>query len=1001
MKSKFTKYLENFFIIAVSLLFLVFFILQVTSRDEFSPWNNKVEILKEDAGLLLEDGTVIPIEEKDGYFMYADARPGETLTVVMRLPEIDRQNRVISVFSTEQDVGIYIDGVERIYYNDEEYRLAGSYSASRFVMVPVYEEDSGHELRVTYKTSVALYAGSMACPKYAREQDMLYWIFLRYAGQITSAVILLAVGIIFILFSVVLRYKRRDDKGIGYLGIFSIIIAVWLLCQSNMRVFYSSYLSGVNLMAFYMIIIIPIPILMFFNNLMKYRYQKHINLMIVITILNTIMCLALEFMGIADTITTIPIAHVIITVCCVICLTDFCRYMKSGDIVEPFAMILGMGCFFSVVLIEEINLLFFNWFFVGKYIGYGTLFFMICFGYAAFRSSEEQEREYREAVRANKIKSDFLGNMSHEIRTPISTILGMNEMILNESDNREIIGYARNIRNAGNILLALVNDVLDFAKIEAGKMEITPVRYELRNMLNDLMQTIGTRASMKGLAIELDVEKTTPNILYGDEIRIRQAVTNLLTNAVKYTQKGGITLKVRYVNVGEEELRLYISVSDTGIGIRKEDQNRLFQSFVRLDENRNRSIEGTGLGLAITSHIIRSMNGNIELESEYGKGTTFTISFLQKIVDNAPVGDFEDWYRYQVRRPRQYLEQYEAEDVQLLLVDDNVMNLEVIKGLLGKTGAVIDAVASGRECLELVKKKNYDLILMDHMMPDMDGIETFQKIQESRPKGGWHTPVIALTANAVSGAREEYLRCGFADYIAKPVEYKKLIETMKKFLPDKIKLRTEVANTQILCEDYLERKEIHVQEALKYTAGDFDQYIHLLELFTMDKDRVKQQALTEAYEQFNWKNYVTYVHGLKNCARMIGADDLADMAYEHECKGREHDKKFLKQNFHILLDKWNHTEDIIHEYLERNFNSENEKGSAKPGLSDEEWGEIRDKIAAYLDVFKKKEALGLLVSLDRYELDARQQQTVEEAVKAVKSYDYERAIMLLRQYELH
>ena len=534
MKSKFTKYLEIFFAIAVGLLFLVFFILQVTSRDEFSPWNNKVEILKEDAGLLLEDGTVIPIEEKDGYFMYADARPGETLTVVMQLPEIDRQNRVISVFSTEQDVGIYIDGVERIYYNDEEYRLAGSYSASRFVMVPVYEEDSGHELRVTYKTSVALYAGSMACPKYAREQDMLYWIFLRYAGQITSAVILLAVGIIFILFSVVLRYKRRDDKGIGYLGIFSIIIAVWLLCQSNMRVFYSSYLSGVNLMAFYMIIIIPIPILMFFNNLMKYRYQKHINLMIVITILNTIMCLALEFMGIADTITTIPIAHVIITVCCVICLADFCRYMKSGDIVEPFAMILGMGCFFSVVLIEEINLLFFNWFFVGKYIGYGTLFFMICFGYAAFRSSEEQEREYREAVRANKIKSDFLGNMSHEIRTPISTILGMNEMILNESDNREIIGYAQNIRNAGNILLALVNDVLDFAKIEAGKMEITPVRYELRNMLNDLMQTIGTRASMKGLAIELDVEKTTPNILYGDEIRIRQAVTNLSLLFLKY-----------------------------------------------------------------------------------------------------------------------------------------------------------------------------------------------------------------------------------------------------------------------------------------------------------------------------------------------------------------------------------------------------------------------------------------------------------------------------------
>ena len=1000
MKSKFTKYLEIFFVIAVSLFFLIFFVLQVTNRDEFSPLNNKVVNLEEDASLILEDGTVIPIEGKDGYFMYADAKPGETLTIVMQLPQIDGQNRVISVFNTEQDIGIYIDGVERTYYNDEEYRLAGSYSASRFVMIPVYEEDSGHELKVTYKTSIALYAGSMACPKYAREQDMLYWVFLRYAGQIASAVLLLALGIVFILLSIILRYKRRDDRGIGYLGIFSIVIAVWLMCQSNMRIFYSSYLSGVNLMAFYMIIIVPIPILMFFNNLMKYRYQKHIDILILITVVNTVMCLILEFMGIADTITTIPIAHVIITICCIVCLIDFCRYMKSGDLIEPFAMVLGMGCFFSVVLIEEINLLFFNWFFVGKYIGYGTLFFLVCFGYAAFRSSEEQEREYREVVRANRMKSDFLGNMSHEIRTPISTILGMNEMILNESDDREIIGYAQNIRNAGNILLALVNDVLDFTKIEAGKMEITPVRYELRNVLNDLIQAIGTRASMKGLAIELDVEKTTPNVLYGDEIRIRQAITNLLTNAVKYTQKGGITLKVRYVNVGEEELRLYISVSDTGIGIRKEDQNKLFQSFVRLDENRNRSIEGTGLGLAITSHIIKAMNGNIELESEYGKGTTFTISFIQKIVDHAPVGAFEDWYQYQIRRPRQYLEQYEAEGVQLLLVDDNVMNLEVIKGLLGKTGAVIDAVTSGRECLELVKKKNYDLILMDHMMPDMDGIETFQKIQELRPKGSGHTPVIALTANAVSGAREEYLKHGFADYIAKPVEYKKLIETMKKFLPDKIKLRSEIANTQILCEDYLERKGIHAQAALKYTAGDFDQYVHLLELFTMDKGRSKQQALTEAYEQFNWKNYVTYVHGLKNCARMIGADELADMAYEHECKGREHDKRFLKQNFHILMDTWNHTEDIIHEYLERNLNSENETDSGKPGLSDEEWGEIRDKIAAYLDVFKKKEALGLLESLDRYELNAQQCKTVEETVKAVKSYDYERAIMLLRQYEL-
>lgn len=997
MRSKQTKVTEIVFVIGITMLFLTFLGFQYAHRDSFSPLNYEVTCLEQPATLILEDGTSMPIAGEDAYFHYDEAKPDELLTIVMQLPEIDDKDRCITIFSTEQNIGIYIDGEERAYYNDEQYRLAGSYSASRFVTVSVGPQDSGKELRVTYQTSIATYAGVLSCPKYATIQDMLYWIYFRYIGQIAAALLLFAVGVIFIIFDTVLRLKKRADKGIGYLGIFSIVIAAWLTCQSNMRVFYSSYLSSVNLMALYMVMIAPAPIILFFNILMKYQYQKHFTILVSVAMANTALCIVLEFAGIADVINLLPVTHTIIIACCGLCLLDFCRYMKDGEITEPKAIIIGMVGFFFTVILEEANLLFLDWFFVGKYLGYGTLFLMILLGYAAFRSSEEQEREYLEAVRASQVKSSFLGNMSHEIRTPISTIMGMNEMILNESNERMVINYAQNIRNAGNILLSLVNDILDFTKIEAGRMEIVPARYELRNVLNDLLQAVGSRATLKGLGIRLDVERSTPNVLYGDELRIRQAVTNLLTNAVKYTQKGGITLKIRYVKLSEDEIRLYISVEDTGIGIRSEDQQRLFESFVRLDENRNRSVEGTGLGLAITSSIVSAMQGKIELHSEYGKGSAFTISLVQKVLDHEPVGDFEDWYVYMVRRPKQYLNQYDASDVRLLVVDDNEMNLEVIKGLLKKTGAAIDAAASGRECLELVKQKEYDLILMDHMMPEMNGIDTFKKLQEQRPKGAKNIPVVALTANAVSGAREEYLKLGFADYIAKPVEYRKLIEVMKKFLPDRVRLRAEAADEQLSGEEYLEQKGIHVQAALKYTAGDFDQYVHLLELFTSDRDRTKQKLLAEAYAEYNWKNYVTYVHGLKNCARMIGADELADMAYEHECRGKEHDKKYIRQSFDALLDIWNQTEDVIRGWLERT--TDRKEAAQDAGPDEAEWTQQIDKVVQYLDVFQKKEALEVLEGLAQCRLKPWQEQLVGETIQAVKSYDYERAILILTKRE--
>ena len=393
--------------------------------------------------------------------------------------------------------------------------------------------------------------------------------------------------------------------------------------------------------------------------------------------------------------------------------------------------------------------------------------------------NDELEKAVDYANNASRAKSDFLANMSHEIRTPINAVLGMNEIALRECKDDSIIPYLNDIQSAGKTLLYIINDILDFSKIEAGKIDIIEVDYELASLINDVKNLVEVKAIEKNIDLTLDIDQELPSVLYGDENRIRQIIINILNNAVKYTAEGRVELIIKAELLSDDEVTLGITVTDTGIGIKEEDIPVLFDSFSRVDEKENREIEGTGLGLAITKRLIDMMNGTIDVESVYGEGTTFNVKIPQRIVSNVSIGNVEK-QNNTVKGQRPVSEHIDASKLEILVVDDTTLNLTVAKGLLKATNAKVDTCTSGEECLNIIAQKHYDIILLDHMMPDMDGIETIHRAKELADSKCGDTVFIALTANAISGVRDMYIAEGFDDYISKPIDSKHLEETIKK-----------------------------------------------------------------------------------------------------------------------------------------------------------------------------------------------------------------------------
>ncbi|MBP5745090.1 MAG: response regulator [Lachnospiraceae bacterium] len=537
------------------------------------------------------------------------------------------------------------------------------------------------------------------------------------------------------------------------------------------------------------------------------------------------------------------------------------------------------------------------------------------------RMQGELFEEKVRAESANHAKSEFLANMSHEIRTPINAVLGMNEMILREqnhamdtadgqiNDSLKNIGiYASDVKKAGNNLLAIVNDILDFSKIEAGQIDIVEAPYQLCSLLNDLNNMILFKSQEKGLDFKIEIDESIPNELSGDEVRIRQILTNLLNNAVKYTSKGSVRLTLSGIRLDGRGLLLKFSVSDTGIGIKEEDIEKLFTKFQRLEMEQNSTVEGTGLGLVITKRLLEMMNGNISVESEYSKGSVFTVTIPQKIISDTPIGDFQTRYEAFMKEAGSYHESFRAPDVHILVVDDTKINLTVVANLLKSTEMIIDTATSGADAVEMAKNTEYDLILMDQRMPKMDGTEALHLIRETDSGLSSRAPVICLTADAVKGAKERYMAEGFSDYITKPIDGTALEKMLMKHLPkDKVKRvlnkNSESAKAPDAYEsdlNILSDAGIDPKTGLKYCQNDEAFYRSMLTDYIQSK-KEKEIELKNNFESENWHDYSIYAHSLKSSSKMIGALKLSELAAKMEEAADNGDGDFIRMNHELMM----------------------------------------------------------------------------------------------------
>lgn len=613
--------------------------------------------------------------------------------------------------------------------------------------------------------------------------------------------------------------------------------------------------------------------------------------------------------------------------------------------------------------------------------------------------AEQLEKEKKRADLANQAKTNFLANMSHEIRTPITAVLGMNELILRESRENDIKQYAKSIEGAAKSLLSIINDILDITKIEAGKLTVIAAEYDISEVIQDVVNMISFKALMKELEFKLIIDEQIPTRLIGDDIRLRQILVNLLNNAVKYTQKGTITLEITGRSAdGADKAEIYFNIKDTGIGIKSEDMEKLYAPFERIEEKRNRNIEGTGLGMSITKQLLGLLGSELKVSSVYGEGSEFSFILCQEIADAAPIGKLEEQtYMQEV----DYVPAFIAPNAKVLLVDDNEINRRVFIGLLKETGVLIEEAVNGKECLEKVTKNKYDIIFLDHMMPELDGVETFRIMKEMEDYPSKNAPVVILTANALVGAEEKYLKEGFTAFLEKPIDYRKLENMVAELLDDSLLSRADVSKIKrhTLEAGNFQNGSLQTETSLPIIEGVDWNYakMHFKDKQALlDTVRFFESALLyEAKElerlivgvgtETGARAFCTKIHSMKNSAATIGIIPLAGMAKVLEDAARNNEITVLETMTPIFLECWKSYKDKMAVFADKEDIEEKK-------AADECQPEVKlllNKIKTAAEEMDIDALDELWSELEQYQFEESQMEYVENIHKAILDFNVE------------